>query len=349
MTPAEPPEGDAPLEVPRVFRPLAVLAATGLAALLFPLWSWLVFAALGAVVLDPAVTALEKKRVSRRTGAALVALALTLTLGLPVLFTGSHAVRGAAREFRLWREAHPDSKSLVDFGALRESVARWESVLPVSAEDLEGILQEGAKTALMKVGEKATQAMTQIPGAVTGFVILMLSLYFLLADGRGWAAAFLDKAPLGQERTAFLLKRLTALARSVVGASALSGSVQAVFFGLGLLLAGTPQTPSLVLATAFASFIPLVGATPVTLGAVVFFWLTKGAQTGGLLLVFALITGILDNFVRPWVLGSGEARVHPWVAFVSALAGVELFGMTGVFIGPVVAGLALAFWEFETS
>ena len=325
-----------------------LLAGVLLAILLFPLGSWLVFGALGASVLSPLVTRLERLGIRRRVGAAAVTLGLTLTVGIPVVFTASHAVRGVANEFRAWKQAHPEGSPLQDLHWMEGILQRAERVLPFRAEDLQATLEDGLKTALLKGGEKATQAVAQLPGMVTGLVILALSLFFLLADGAAWVAEFRAVSPLGEARTALLLDRLTRLARSVVGASALSGLTQALFFATGMLLVGAPQAPSVALATLLASFIPLVGATPVTVGTAVFFWFTHGSQMGGILAVFALITSVLDNFVRPWVLGSGSARLHPWLAFVSALAGLELFGMTGIFLGPVVAGVALALWEFET-
>jgi hypothetical protein len=44
----------------------------------------------------------------------------------------------------------------------------------------------------------------------------------------------------------------------------------------------------------------------------------------------------LDNVIRTYVLQS-NARLHPLLAFVSVLGGLQVMGLWGVFIGPMVA------------
>ena len=46
--------------------------------------------------------------------------------------------------------------------------------------------------------------------------------------------------------------------------------------------------------------------------------------------------GTLDNIVRAYVLQS-DTKLHPLLAFVSVLGGLQVMGLWGVFIGPVVA------------
>ncbi|MCA8989246.1 MAG: AI-2E family transporter, partial [Planctomycetaceae bacterium] len=50
---------------------------------------------------------------------------------------------------------------------------------------------------------------------------------------------------------------------------------------------------------------------------------------------FAFV-GTLDNIIRAYVLHS-DAKLHPLLAFVSVLGGLQVMGLWGVFIAPVVA------------
>ncbi|MCM2324552.1 MAG: AI-2E family transporter, partial [Oligoflexia bacterium] len=56
---------------------------------------------------------------------------------------------------------------------------------------------------------------------------------------------------------------------------------------------------------------------------------------------FGLITGIVDNFVRPMVL-KGRSKMHPLVSLVAIFGGIGMFGITGVFIGPIVAAILIS-------
>jgi predicted PurR-regulated permease PerM len=46
-----------------------------------------------------------------------------------------------------------------------------------------------------------------------------------------------------------------------------------------------------------------------------------------------------DNVVRPLVI-SDQIRIHPLYVFFALLGGVQAFGISGLFIGPVAFGLA---------
>jgi hypothetical protein len=49
-----------------------------------------------------------------------------------------------------------------------------------------------------------------------------------------------------------------------------------------------------------------------------------------------IVVGFLDNVIRTWVLKS-DTSLHPLLAFVSVLGGLQVMGLWGVFIGPIVA------------
>jgi predicted PurR-regulated permease PerM len=50
---------------------------------------------------------------------------------------------------------------------------------------------------------------------------------------------------------------------------------------------------------------------------------------------------MLDNVVRAWVLKT-DTKLHPLLAFVSVLGGIQTLGLWGVFVGPIVASCLYA-------
>ena len=68
-------------------------------------------------------------------------------------------------------------------------------------------------------------------------------------------------------------------------------------------------------------------------------WLMYQGHWGSaifLILVGTLVIGTMDNIIRTYVLQS-DAKLHPLLAFVSVLGGLQMMGLWGVFIGPIVA------------
>ena len=67
--------------------------------------------------------------------------------------------------------------------------------------------------------------------------------------------------------------------------------------------------------------------------------------TGILLALFCgLIVGSLDNVLRPILVGK-DTRMHELMIFFSTLGGLVMFGLPGLFIGPVIASLLISIWE----
>jgi predicted PurR-regulated permease PerM len=67
-----------------------------------------------------------------------------------------------------------------------------------------------------------------------------------------------------------------------------------------------------------------------------------GRQTQGvILLICALVIMGIDNMVRPLFL-RGSANLHPLLAFVAALGGLQMLGFLGIFLGPILAALFVA-------
>ncbi len=70
------------------------------------------------------------------------------------------------------------------------------------------------------------------------------------------------------------------------------------------------------------------------------FFILQDRTSALALLLVALVVSVLDNVVRPWVL-KGSGNLHPLVAFVAAFGGIQVFGFSGVFLGPILAGICV--------
>jgi predicted PurR-regulated permease PerM len=68
------------------------------------------------------------------------------------------------------------------------------------------------------------------------------------------------------------------------------------------------------------------------------FW--SGDQTWGIfLLIWTLVVGSLDSFLRPWLIKKG-ADLPLLLIFIGVIGGLISFGLVGIFVGPVVLAVA---------
>ncbi len=57
-----------------------------------------------------------------------------------------------------------------------------------------------------------------------------------------------------------------------------------------------------------------------------------------------LVVSLVDNLVRPLVMRSG-VNMHPIILFFAILGGIQAFGFTGLFLGPLVFVLLVTLAE----
>jgi predicted PurR-regulated permease PerM len=113
---------------------------------------------------------------------------------------------------------------------------------------------------------------------------------------------------------------------------------QAVFGGLGLLIAGVPflgvlTGVMLLLAIAQIGVIPVLGTAAA--------WLYWSDQTawGTFMLVWTIVAGTMDNFLRPILIKRG-ANLPLLLVFAGVVGGLLSFGLIGIFVGPVILAVA---------
>lgn len=118
---------------------------------------------------------------------------------------------------------------------------------------------------------------------------------------------------------------VTALAQSVLG-------------GIGLAVAGVPFTAVLT-ALMFMLAIAQIGPALVLIPAVVWLYWSGSTGWGTFLLVWGLIVGTMDNFLRPVLIRKG-ADLPLLLIFAGVVGGLIAFGLIGIFVGPVVLAVA---------
>jgi len=88
-----------------------------------------------------------------------------------------------------------------------------------------------------------------------------------------------------------------------------------------------------------------IGAAIVLLPVIIWIWTDKDFTTALLLTLFFVVVGILDNILKPLVMGRG-LTTPTLVIFVGVIGGTLAHGIVGLFIGPIILSLA---WELTVA
>ena len=117
-----------------------------------------------------------------------------------------------------------------------------------------------------------------------------------------------------------------------------NGTAQTALGGAGLVLAGVPFAAILTVAM-FLLCIAQIGVVLVLAGAVAWLYWTGQSGAGTFMLVWTIVVGGMDNFLRPILIRRG-ADLPLLLVFAGVIGGLLAFGLIGIFIGPVVLAVA---------
>jgi predicted PurR-regulated permease PerM len=96
------------------------------------------------------------------------------------------------------------------------------------------------------------------------------------------------------------------------------------------------------------ALIPLVG-TVILWGPGALYLASQGDYGHAIFLAVwgVVVVSAVDNFLRPLLI-SGRAEVPTLAVFIGVMGGLAAFGFIGLFLGPIVLGLLVALFRFET-
>lgn len=334
---------------PRAVRGLITLAFA--TALVFIAWGFFVPLILGAAIallLHPLFDYLVIRKTWRADlTAVLLTFGVTVLLILPGTLLTIRGIRFAVGWFRDWRASPFLNAPGTDFNLL-ESVGRIPIIssllnqvadlLHMDAYEVLVSAGEMTKSVGLRMADSLTTVLSSIPALAAGIFLLILSVYFFLADGHRVVRFFRTNSFFPPEQTEEIFTRFKELCRAVLLASLVSGLAQALVYFVGGAIAGVGDLLVLGFSVFLASFIPVVGSSPITFGLGLYFIFAGSKFAGVTLLIAALIASLVDGILRPMVL-KGGANLHPFIAIIALFGGLQIFGFAGVFIGPIVAGM----------
>lgn len=194
-------------------------------------------------------------------------------------------------------------------------------------------------------GTIAQRALGFFGGLVGIFVqifFVIFTMYYLFRDGERFVRALPDTLPLKRAQS----EKIFARTRDVIGASLYGvlviAVIQGALGGLMFWILGLPSAIVWAVVMTFLSMIPMAGSFLVWVPAAIYLGLT-GHWTKALILVAwgSLVIGIIDNFLRPKLVGE-RTKLHELFIFFAVLGGLQVFGVVGIVLGPVVLAITLA-------
>ena len=142
-----------------------------------------------------------------------------------------------------------------------------------------------------------------------------------------------------------MFSRFADVVRATVKGSILVAIAQGALGGLAFWFLGIHAALLWAVLMAFLSLVPAVGAGLVWVPVAIYLLATGAVWQGiSLILYGVLVIGLVDNLLRPFLIGK-DTKLPDYVVLISTLGGIQVFGLNGFVIGPLIAAMFMVTWE----
>jgi predicted PurR-regulated permease PerM len=341
-------------ELPQFRALISMLAVLCAAALLYLSWqvlsrlahllTLLLFAALLAFLIGPAVTVLERRGMPR-------ALAV---LGIYLLIAGGIALGIALAVGPLTDQAISLSRQLPQYQTdLNRKLTALDTIfsqrhIPFHPSDLtkQGVVQGVAKATL----NDAVSVLTALASVVVDAVLTLVMSIYLLTDARRIHDNLLRLVPVRHRDRAFFVEAaVTRVLGGYIRGQLLMALLIGAFAGLGCLVLGVHYPLVIGVLAGLFELMPMIGPILGAIPAVAIAFFQSPVLALWVALYYLIIQQLEAHVIGPRITGHAVG-LHPLGAIIALIAGVELYGLLGALLGVPVAGILYVlgvaiYWE----
>ncbi|MBI5654039.1 AI-2E family transporter [Candidatus Uhrbacteria bacterium] len=312
---------------------LALLGAVGVLSfwIIIPYLGVLILAAAISIIVQPIYLRFQSMLVKHdRIAALLTIIVATIIILAPLLFFSYQILQESLNLYtRLSDNSDTYSRTV------RAFAATIRNYIPGFDVDLGIYISQILNWVARNLGAIFTGTVQTFFNLFLGF----MALYYFLVDGRKFKNTLIALSPLSDDYDQKLIDRLENAVGSVIKGSLLVAAVQGAVSGFGFWIFGVPDPTLWGTCAAVAALIPGIGTSLVVTPAIAYLLLTGHYYAAiGLLIWGATVVGLLDNVIRPVLVGRGVS-IHPFFILISVVGGISFFGPLGIIFGPLVLSL----------
>lgn len=340
---------DTPPERRTLLWAMLAVATVALVAILLPFYGTLLWSVIIALMFAPMNSRLRRRLGGRRNLAALLTLLAVLLLGvMPMALLVNGLVQQANALYE--RLQSPENNPLAFWAGLTQAMPGWlrAALERLGVADFEGLQRQLRGTLAGASQALATQALKLGQNTLELAISLMLMLYisfFLIRDGDAIARTLQAAVPLSPTHQRELSRKFNSVVRATVRGNLVVAALQGALGGLAFWALDVEGALLWAVAMAVLALLPAVGAALVWAPAAgILLFQGETLQAVGLVLWGVLVIGLVDNVLRPVLVGK-DTRMPDWLVLITTLGGIVVLGIHGFVLGPLFAAMFISVWQ----
>ncbi len=180
------------------------------------------------------------------------------------------------------------------------------------------------------------------------FCVMVTVVYALFVYGEDLRAFVRRTSPLPAEEEDAIVGRFKQISRAVFVGNGVASLAQGVFVGLGFLMFDVGPAVLFGAVSSILAFLPIVGASLVFIPATIVLVFKGPLWVAALFLAYNIVVSLaVEYWLKSKLIGGEE--MNSVLAFLAIIAGIQLFGIMGLFYGPLIVTMFMTFIEiFQT-
>ncbi len=321
------------------FFSLIALFGIGILYIFLPFLYSLFWAAVIATIFHPVYSFLFKHTALSRTSSTLTLLLVVATLFIPLIGVSILVIQQSGDLYNtIAQSGYQFSIGSATNWIAQTPLAPYHTMIVGQFQAHAGDIAKNVTTFIIQNFTTITQISATF---IFQFCIMMYALYFFLKDGEKILKRIVHLSPLGDTYENLLFDKFISTSRATLKSILIIGGVQGTLGGLLFFFTGIPAPMVWGIIMIAFSIIPGMGSFVVWFPTALTVLLMGDIQTGIIIFIGGSIISMVDNLLRPPLLGR-DTQMHPLVVLLSTLGGLFLFGVSGFVIGPVMAALFIA-------
>lgn len=310
-----------------------------------PFLNVILWAGVLAVVFFPMHRRIRLRIVSPSGAAAVSTLLVIVLILLPATFITIAVVRelaGAADNLQAGVQRLSSGAEIPVVGWLLDWARTYVDIDPDAAQRF---LAERLQTWGGALAASTLLVVGGAVGAIVQMALVVFTLFYLFRDGDRIRQAVYGILPLERIQMHDIAVRTKEVIAATIYGVLVIAAIQGTLGTMIFAILGLPSAILWGVVMFFLSMIPMAGAFLVWVPAAIYLALT-GAYVKAIILVAwgAIVISSIDNFLSPRLVGR-RARLHELLIFFAVLGGLQVFGVLGIVLGPVVVAVTLALIE----
>ena len=185
------------------------------------------------------------------------------------------------------------------------------------------------------------QIFENIVSFLFNFMIMILVIYALLAEGIPLKTFLLKLSPLPNDQEELIIDKFNQMNFVTLICNGIGGLIQGILAGIGFWIAGIQLVFLWTSIMIILAFIPLLGISMVYIPVCIYLLSTGKIAAGIALFIYcSVVAFVTENWFKPIFIGN-RIQINSLFVLFTIIGGMTVFGFGGIFYGPIIAILFL--------